>query len=101
MQRLNNRFTSVSELNDFDIVNNPLRRSYSDTNINHTEENGEENVEESAVSTLELNSSRVNVGEKIIVTWNLAQTPTENDRLALCYESKMTFCCFHFFCLMI
>ena len=85
------RYGSVTAINIYNTGVERLRRSYSDPNVNSglSEESDDETTgAASGVSVLELNAGRVNVGERITVSWSLAIPPTENDRLLLCYQGN-------------
>ena len=84
------RYGSVTAINVYASGVERLRRSYSDPNVNTISESDDDvAAAAAAVSMLELNTGRVNVGERINLSWNLAVTPTENDRLVLCYQGKI------------
>ena len=84
------RFPSLANLNEVEDVN-PLRRAYSENQLNNTNTPGE--VEERP-STLSVSTNRTNVGEKVIVTWNLAVAPSNKDWLGLFYADGNTSYCF-------
>lgn len=92
------RFPSLANLNEVEEIN-PLRRAYSDNHVNIA---SDENAEE---STLSVSTNRANVGEKIIVSWKLSQSPSSKDWLGLFYaDGKKIFyldilmlCFYHLF----
>lgn len=79
MVKLRDRYPSVANLEEADNSENPLRRAYSENNLDHS-------TEDLRHSTLSVSCKRVNLGEKIIVTWQLAKSPTPKDKLALYYQ---------------
>ena len=81
MVKLWNRVASVANLTNIGEDQNSMRRAYSEININHP-------TDELRQSMLTLSANRVNLGEKIIVSWSLSVDPTVKDSLALYYEGK-------------
>lgn len=81
MVKLRDRYPSVANLEEADNSENPLRRAYSENNLDHS-------TEDLRHSTLSVSCKRVNLGEKIIVTWQLAKSPTPKDKLALYYQGE-------------
>ena len=68
------------ENSDGEDARNPLRRAYSETQLNQPCSKASSN------SILTLNATRINIGEKIIVGWKLTTRPSPNDWIALFYE---------------
>lgn len=77
MVKIWDRFPSLANLNEVEDVN-PLRRAYSENNLNNL-------PEDEKSSTLTVSTNRTNVGEKIIVSWNLFISPSPKDWLGLFY----------------
>ena len=76
------RYPSLANLNEVEDIN-PLRRAYSENHLNNS------TITDEGPSTLTVSTNRTNVGEKIIVTWNLSVAPSQKDWLGLFYAEGM------------
>jgi len=85
MVKLWDRFPSLANLNEVEDIN-PLRRAYSENQLNNTPE-----TQHHQPSTLSVSTNRTNVGEKVIVSWNLAVAPSQKDWLGLFYAEGKFF----------
>lgn len=78
MVKWNDRYPSLANLNEVEDVN-PLRRAYSENHLGSTV------VDDEQPSVLSVNTNRTNVGEKIVISWNLNLAPSQEDWLGLFY----------------
>lgn len=86
MVKWNDRYPSLANLNEVEDVN-PLRRAYSENHLGSTA------VDDEQSSVLSVNTNRTNVGEKVVVSWNLNAAPSQEDWLGLFYSDGKVFFC--------
>ena len=84
MVKWNDRYPSLANLNEVEDVN-PLRRAYSENHLGSTAANDDQ------PSVLSVNTNRTNVGEKVVVSWNLNAAPSQEDWLGLFYADGKVF----------
>ena len=85
MVQWSERYPSLANLYEVEEIN-PLRRAYSENHLGNT------TVDDEQPSVLQINTNRTNVGEKVVVSWNLTVAPSQKDWLGLFYaDGIMTF----------
>ena len=84
MVKIWDRFPSLVNLTSVVESENPMRRAYSEVHVNNSSD-------ELRQSMLTLSANRVNLGEKIIVSWSLTVDPGVKDTLGLFYEGNVSY----------
>ena len=82
MVKWNDRYPSLANLYEVEDIN-PLRRAYSENHLSNSA------VDDEQPSVLSVNTNRTNVGEKIVISWNLNAPSSQEDWLGLFYADGM------------